>query len=467
MNNTAVSVDQLGLRQGSVAVYLDVWHKDISAFLDLKLNNGDDRMRAHDIFTGVCIPDIFMEKVETRGDWYLFCPHEVRKVMGYSLEDYYDEEKGNGSFRDRYEECVKHPDLHKEVVPAIDIFKRIMISQLETGTPFTFYRDTVNRANPNKHQGIIYCSNLCSEITQNQSPTTVEEEITKDGKIIITKNPGDFVVCNLSSIHLGNAVRDNVLERLINIEMRMLDNVIDLNTIEVLQAQLTNQKYRAVGLGTMSWHDLLATEGIKWESQEAVDYCDALYERIAYYAIKASMEIAKEKGHYPVFKGSDWDTGAYFTDREYVTHDDLDWDWLQDEVKKHGVRNGYMMAIAPNGSTSLLSNATASIDPIFKKFYSEEKKNFKIPVTVPNLNPDTFWYYKSAYEIDQHWSIQQNAKRQRHIDQSISFNLYVKNDIRALDLLNLHLDAWKSGMKTTYYVRSTSIEVDECESCAS
>ncbi|RSL29238.1 hypothetical protein D7Z54_32390 [Salibacterium salarium] len=161
LNNTAVSVDQLGSRKGAIAVYLDVWHADILAFLDLKLNNGDDRQRAHDIFTGVCLPDLFMETVEKRGDWYLFDPHEVRQVMGYSLEDYYDETKGSGSFREKYEECVQSNELTKTKVPAIQIMARIMKSQLETGTPYMFYRDTVNRMNPNKHEGIIYSSNLC------------------------------------------------------------------------------------------------------------------------------------------------------------------------------------------------------------------------------------------------------------------------------------------------------------------
>src|SRR5699024_1728408 len=171
LNNTAVSVDQLGTRKGAIAVYLDVWHKDIEAFLDLKLNNGDERMRAHDIFTGVTLPDLFMEQVEKRGDWYLFDPHEVREVMGFDLEDFYDEEFGKGSFRENYFKCVNNEELSKKKVKAIDLMKRIMVSQLETGTPFMFYRDEVNRHNANANNGIIYCSNLCTEIMQNQSPT--------------------------------------------------------------------------------------------------------------------------------------------------------------------------------------------------------------------------------------------------------------------------------------------------------
>ncbi|QIZ67066.1 ribonucleoside-diphosphate reductase subunit alpha [Geobacillus subterraneus] len=467
LNNTAVSVDQLGQRKGAISVYLDVWHKDIFAFLDARLNNGDERLRTHDLFTGVCIPDLFMEQVEQRGDWYLFDPHEVRKVMGFSLEDFYDEEKGCGSFREKYWQCVNEPRLSKEKVPAIEVMKSIMRSQLESGTPFMFYRDEVNRQNPNRHLGMIYCSNLCTEIAQNQSPTVTKRQYVKDGMIIIEKIPGDFVVCNLSSINLARAVTDGVLARLIPIQMRMLDNVIDLNNIPVLQAGLTNEKYRAVGLGTFGWHHLLALKGIRWESDEAVRYADELYETIAYLAIQASMELAKEKGSYPAFPGSDWQTGAYFERRGYQSHGELDWDRLKQDVARYGMRNGYIMAIAPNASTSIIAGSTASIDPIFLKVYAEEKKDYKIPVTVPDLNEQTTWYYKSAYHIDQRWSIKQNAARQRHVDQAISFNFYVMNTIKAKELLDLHLTAWKSGLKTTYYVRSTSGTIDECDSCAS
>ncbi|WP_275898315.1 ribonucleoside-diphosphate reductase subunit alpha [Peribacillus alkalitolerans] len=465
LNNTAVSVDQLGQRQGAIAVYLDVWHKDIFSFLDVRLNNGDERQRTHDLFTGICIPDLFMEQVEARGEWHLFDPHEVRRILGYSLEDHFDESRGDGVFREKYWECVNHPDLSKVTVPAIEIMKAIMKSQLETGTPYMFYRDEVNRQNANKHKGMIYCSNLCTEITQNMSPTLVEEEIVHDGTIIIHKKPGDYVVCNLSSIALAKSVGDAVLERLISIQVRMLDNVIDLNGIPVLQAQLTNERYRGIGLGTFGWHHLLAQKGIRWESEKAVDYCDSLYEEIAYLTIKASMELAKEKGTYPYFEGSDWHTGDFFSYKGYQSEK---WIELKQEIMEHGIRNGYLMAVAPNSSTSIIAGSTASIDPIFRKSYSEEKKDYKIPVTAPDLSAITNWFYKSAYTIDQHWSIKQNAKRQKHIDQSISFNFYVSNDIKAKALLDLHLDAWGSGLKTTYYVRSTSgAEIEDCESCHS
>ncbi|WP_102336401.1 ribonucleoside-diphosphate reductase subunit alpha [Salimicrobium jeotgali] len=465
LNNTAVSVDQLGQRQGAVAVYLDVWHKDIFSFLDSRLNNGDERQRTHDLFTGISVPDLFMEAVRDRQDWYLFDPHEVRTKMGFSLEDSFDEQKGAGTFRDRYEACVSEPELSKEKVPAIDIMKRVMIGQLETGTPYMFYRDEVNRKNPNNHAGMIYCSNLCTEITQNQSATTQTAQYTENGQIITVHTPGDFVVCNLSSINLGKAVPADALERLVPIQVRMLDNVIEENHIPVLEAERTNKRYRGIGLGTFGWAHLLAQNKIAWESGEAVQYADDLYEKIAYLTIGASAELAGEKGSYPLFEGSDWETGAFFEKRGLASDE---WKTLASEVNRNGLRNGYLMAVAPNSSTSLIAGSSASIDPIFKKFYSEEKKDFKIPVTAPDLNPENYWYYKSAHDIDQHTSIAQNARRQRYIDQSISFNLYVQNDIHAKDLLNLHLDAWAQGLKTTYYTRSTSGSTyDECESCSS
>ncbi|SHN22750.1 ribonucleoside-diphosphate reductase subunit alpha [Gracilibacillus kekensis] len=487
LNDTAVSVDQLGQRQGAVAVYLDVFHKDImNGFLDLKTNNGDERRKAHDIFTGVSIPDLFMKQIQEKdangksiGEWHTFCPHQVKQMMGWKdehgnplgLEDFYDEED-HKYFTKKYWEAVQHPLLPRKTYRAIDIMARVMIAQLETGTPYMFYRDEVNRQNPNKHKrGIgktsIYCSNLCTEIAQNMSPTSITKEYQdQDGNIVIVRKPGDFVVCNLSSINLPNAVREKVLDRLISIQVRMLDNVIDLNTISVGQAEATNKKYRAVGLGTFGWHHLLALESIHWESEEAVDFADKVYEDIAYYTIKASMELAKEKGTYSEFEGSEWQTGVYFDRRDYQSDR---WNQLRQDVATNGIRNGWLMAVAPNSSTAKIGGSTDGIDPLYAVEYAEEKKNFKFKVTAPDLDHVTYNYYRRArHELDQVWSIKQNAKRQRHIDQAISFNFYVRHDIKAKDLLNLHVAAWENRLKTTYYVRSTSqTEIEECEACHS
>ncbi|SMQ79798.1 ribonucleoside-diphosphate reductase alpha chain [Bacillus sp. OV166] len=487
LNNTAVSVDQLGQRQGAIAVYLDLFHKDImNGFLDLKTNNGDERRKAHDIFTGVTIPDLFMKKLEEKdedgrsiGQWHTFCPHQVKQFMGWKdekgnllgLEDFYDETDVK-YFTEKYEEAAGNQLLPRKTYRAMDIMTRIMVAQLETGTPYMFYRDEVNRQNPNKHvlgkgRTTIFCSNLCTEIAQNMSATTIVNEYqNEDGNLVIVRKPGDFVVCNLSSINLAKAVPADVLERLIRIQVRMLDNVIDLNTISVGQAQLTNTKYRAVGLGTFGWHHLLALKGIYWESEKAVTYADRLYEDIAFYTIRSSMELAKEKGSYSLFKDSEWHTGSYFDRKNYQTKR---WIELKRDVVNHGIRNGWLMAIAPNSSTAKIGGSTDGIDPIYSVEYAEEKKNFKFKVTAPDLDHITYEFYRrSRHELDQVWSIKQNAARGRHIDQGISFNLYVRHDIKAKDLLNLHMEAWKQGLKTTYYVRSTSqTEIDECEACHS
>ncbi|WP_102274992.1 ribonucleoside-diphosphate reductase subunit alpha [Cytobacillus massiliigabonensis] len=487
INDTAVSVDQLGQRQGAVAIYLDIFHKDImNGFLDLKTNNGDERRKAHDLFTGVSIPDLFMKRLEevdetgrSIGEWHTFCPHQVKQVMGWKdehgtplgLEDFYDE-ADNLYFTQKYEEAVNHPLLPRKTYRAMDIMARIMVSQLESGTPYMFYRDEVNRQNPNKHvkgrgRTSIYCSNLCTEIMQNMSATVIQKEYQdEDGNIVIVRKPGDFVVCNLSSIHLPNAVRSNVLERLIRIQMRMLDNTIDINHISVGQAKRTNEKYRAIGLGTFGWHHLLALKKVYWESDEAVEYANELYEEISFHTIHASMELAKEKGSYQMFSGSEWQTGEYFTRKNYTSSR---WVKLQEDIQTYGVRNGWMLAVAPNSSTAKIGGSTDGIDPIYAIEYAEEKKNFKFKVTAPDLDHHTYNYYRRVrHELSQLWSIKQNAARQRHIDQSISFNFYVRHDIKARELLQLHLEAWKHRLKTTYYVRSTSqTEIDECEACHS
>lgn len=458
-NQIAISVDQLGTRAGAFAIYLDVWHADILDFLLLKTNNGDDRMKAHDIFPGVCIPDLFMERVKERGMWYLFDPHEVREVMGFSLEDSYGEE-----FARRYELCVQEEKLTiKTEIPAIEIMKRIMASAFETGTPFIFFRDTVNRANPNKHAGMVYSSNLCTEIMQNMSPTVFVSEELEDGEVVYRYRPGDFVVCNLSSLNLGRLQSTEDIARIVPIQMRMLDNVIDLNYHPVKQAEATNQKYRAVGLGTSGYHQYLAQNGIKWESEEHIEAADKLYEEIAYQAIKTSMELAREKGTYRVFEGSEWQTGEYFERRGYT---DERWTSLKEDVARYGMRNAWTFAVAPTGTTSLIAGSTASTDPVYAKFFVEEKRSGNIPQTAPNLNENTFFYYKEAHRIDQQWSIRAAGARQVHIDQAQSFNLYITPQITAPEFLDLYIQAWENGLKTIYYVRNQSVEVEDCVSCS-
>lgn len=465
-NDTAVAVDQLGRRKGSASVTLDIWHKDIFDFLDLRTNNGDDRRKAHDIFPAVSIPDLFMERLERRENWSLFDPYSVKKIMGFSLEDSYDE-LDHKDFTENYLACEENLALERVSVSCLELMKKIMISAVETGTPFIFFRDTVNRNNPNKHKGMIYASNLCHEIAQNMSESELVEETVafeEDSKEVVTRvKSGDMVTCNLNSINLGR-VEIEELKECVPLQIRMLDNVITLNQLPVKEADITSQKYRAIGLGTSGYHHYLVKHQIMWESEEHLKVANALFEEIAYEAIKASMELAKEKGAYEAFEGSMWQTGEYFEQRGYTSER---WQALRADVAKYGLRNGYIMAIAPTGSTSNIANTTAGIDPIFKKYFIEEKKGSFTPKTAPDLCQDNFWLYKEAHHIDQSWSIKACGIRQRHIDQAQSFNLYITPAISAKDILNMYIEAWKNQVKTLYYVRNQSLEMDECTSCSS
>lgn len=467
-NDTAIAVDQLGKRKGGASITLDIWHKDVYDFIDLRTNNGDDRRKAHDIFPSISIPDIFMQRLLKRENFSLFDPHKVEQVMGYKLEDYYDTDD-NKEFSKRYVECEINKELDPIIVPALDIMKKIMKSAVETGTPFIFFRDTVNKYNPNSHKGMIYSSNLCHEIAQNMSETDlVDQKIVysegNNGATVTSEvSVGDMVTCNLNSINLGKINREE-LKDIIPLQIRMLDNVVTLNNFPVPEARITADKYRAIGLGTSGYHQYLANRKIMWESKEHLLEADSLFEDIAYYAIKASMELSKEKGAYPVFSGSDWDTGAYFKKRNYTSSR---FQALANDIHKYGIRNGYIMAVAPTGSTSNISNTTAGIDPIFKKFFIEEKKGNFTPKTAPDLSIENYWYYKEAHTIDQQWSIKACGIRQRHIDQSQSFNLYITPNMSAKDILDLYVSSWENGIKTLYYVRNKSLEMDECTSCSS
>ncbi len=466
INDTAVAVDQLGMRQGAVAVYLDAWHRDLPEFLQLRTNNGDERMKAHDVFPAVCYPDLFWKKAKENldQDWYLMDPHDIQMIKGYNLEDCYGDE-----WEKKYLDCVNDARISKRVIRLKELVRLILKSAVETGTPFAFFRDTVNKANPNKHEGMIYCSNLCTEIAQNMSAMEQESEkiVNEDGdEIVITKTKaGKYVTCNLASICLGNInVKDHkTMEELTGCVVRALDNVIDLNFYPLPYSKITNQQYRSIGLGVSGYHHMLAKNGIKWESEEHLKFADEVFEELAYGAIKASSELAAERGSYIAFQGSEWQTGEYFERRDYTSDK---WQKLKESVAKNGMRNAWLMAIAPTSSTSILIGTTAGLDPIMDRFFLEEKKGAILPRVAPDLNPDTYWLYKNAHSIDQTWSVRAAGIRQRHIDQAQSVNLWITNDYKMSELLNLYELAWQCGVKTIYYVRSKSLDPEDCESCS-
>ncbi|MCY0879624.1 MAG: ribonucleoside-diphosphate reductase subunit alpha [Firmicutes bacterium] len=446
-NDTAVAVDQLGQRRGAVTLWLDVWHPDVQEFLEARTPQGDERRKARDIFPGLAIPDAFMEAVESDSSWSLFDPYLVERHLGFRLEDAYGDE-----WRARYQAALACEALPRITVSAKALWRQILQAIYRSGTPFLLFRDTVNRENPNSHAGMIYSSNLCTEILQNQSPSRVEPPVrTPAGHIVQTVLPGDMVVCNLGSVHLGHVRAPADIDRVVPILVRMLDNVISLNHLPVPEAAQTNERYRAIGLGVHGYHQYLVDRNIRWESEEHLAEADALFERIAYRAIEASCRLARERGAYPLFPGSQWHTGEYFRRRGYTSPA---WEKLAQDVARDGLRNGYLLAIAPTGSTSILADATPGIDPVFDHLYREDKQDYVVWRLAPGVSTARQEAFETAHAIDQAWSIRAAARRQRHIDQSQSLTLYRTDAMDAATLSQWYLLAWKLGIKTVYYFRN-------------
>lgn len=446
-NDTAVAVDQLGQRRGAVTLWLDVWHPDVRDFLEVRTPQGDERRKARDIFPGLAIPDAFMEAVATDSPWYLFDPAAVQACLGFRLEDSYDIE-----WRQRFADCIACEALPRVTVSAKELWRQILQAIYRSGTPFVLFRDTVNRLNPNAHSGRIYSSNLCTEILQNQSASEPSSPISNaDGAVVQTVMPGDLVVCNLASVHLGHVASPSDIDRLVPIVVRMLDDVITINHLPVPQATKTNEAYRAIGLGVHGYQQYLVARDIPWESNAHVAEANALFERIAYQAIAASADLARERGSYAHFIGSAWHNGSYFRDRGYTS---TAWQKLADRVAQNGLRNGYLLAIAPTGSTSILADATPGIDPVFEHLWREDKQDYAVWRMAPGLTADTRAQYATAHQVDQAWSIRAAAARQRHLDQGQSLNLYRTPSMDAATLSEWYQMAWRLGIKTVYYFRN-------------
>jgi ribonucleoside-diphosphate reductase alpha chain len=512
-NDIAVAVDQLGTRKGAIAVYIEPWHMDVSDFLDLKKNSGEERRRTHELFPALWINDLFMKRIEQDDMWTLFDPVDTPDLC-----ELYGEE-----FEKRYEEYEKNPDIPKEFIKAKELWKKILTNYFESGSPFLCFKDSANKANPNNHTGIIRSSNLCTEIFQNTqtnsymikviyndgSESLFEENedikidggITKkakkitaldaiDGKdvFIVEKavREGKTAVCNLASINLSKVNTKDDIERVVPIAIRMLDNVIDLNFYPHAKVKHTNLLSRSIGLGIMGEAQMLAEQGISWGGHEHLTKIDEIMEAISYNAIKASSNLSLEKGAYPEFEGSKWSKGVLpidianenakkLVDRGGLFGYSYDWEKLREKIKTDGMRNGYLMAIAPTSSISILVGTTQTIEPVYKRKWFEENLSGMIPVTAPKLSPDTWNFYTPAYELDQKLLIQAGAVRQKWIDQGQSLNIFITLDKASGKYLNdIYMLGWKLGLKSVYYLRSqspetTSVDVAdrsiECEGC--
>ena len=480
-NDIAIAVDQLGVRKGAIAVYLEPSHADILDFIDLKKNSGEERRRTHDLFPALWIGDDFMQAVESNSDWNLYTtPGD--KTPSHTLN-------------------------------AKDLWKKILTSYYESGSPFLCFKDNANRANPNPHTGHIRSSNLCTEIFQNTEPdhymvklwmengtyilaeekdviplangsTKVASKVTSLDTILYKKStdlgpdvtckvynvekeriPGRTAVCNLASVNLSKVNSTKDIQRVVPIAVNMLDNVIDLNFYPLKKVKDTNLATRSIGLGVMGEAQMLAEKQIMFGSNIHLEFIDRVMDDISYNTILSSHTLAMDRGSYPEFDGSNWSKGTLPIDvanknalalTEYKSHND--WDSLR-ALSKVAMRNGYMMAIAPTSSISILVGTTQAIEPVYKRKWFEENLSGLIPVVVPNLNPDTYAFYKPAYEVDQLDIIKAAAIRQKWIDQGQSTNIFLSLDRASGKYMNdIYMLAWKLGCKSTYYLRSQSPE---------
>ena len=478
VNDTAVAVNQGGKRRGAVCSYLETWHLDIEEFLELRKNTGDDRRRTHDMNTANWVPDLFMQRVFDGGDWTLFSPSDVP-----DLHDLY-----GAAFKDRYEAyeaAAERGEIRHRRMPALDLWRRMLEMLYECGHPWITFKDSCNLRSPQQHVGVVHSSNLCTEITLN----TNEDEIA---------------VCNLGSINIANHLDDSGdidqdrLRRTVRTATRMLDNVIDLNYYAVQKARQSNMRHRPVGLGLMGFQDALYRQRMPYGSEEAVAFADRSMELISYFAIEASSELAVERGVYSSFEGSLWSQGVLPIDsierlaRERAAGqldvDDgrtLDWDALRDTVRRQGMRNSNVLAIAPTATIANIIGVSQSIEPTYQNLYA--KSNLSGEFTVVNqylvhelkdlglwdavMVNDLKYYdgsvqrieripdwlktlYATAFELEPRWIVDAASRRQKWIDQAQSLNIYVATGTTGRQLDMIYRMAWVRGLKTTYYLRS-------------
>lgn len=470
INDTAVAVNQQGRRAGAVTVALDSWHLDIESFLELQTENGDQRGKAYDIYPQVVVSDLFMERVEKNLEWTLLDPYEIRMKYGVELCELYGEE-----FEKKYLEIEKDRDITlKKVVKARELFKEIMKTQIETGMPYIFFKDRANLMNHNSHVGMIGNGNLCMESFSNFSPSRDFKEEIEENSGVRKVNLGEVHTCNLVSLNLAEIEREE-LEKNISIVVRILDNTIDLTKTPIKESDKHNRNYRAIGVGTMGLADYLAREYMIYE--DSILEIDELFEEIALYSLKSSALLAKERGSYPMFKGSQWDRGVFFQKDEkwYLENSKYSQKWKEvfELVKEYGIRNGELTAVAPNTSTSLLMGSTASVNPTFSRFYIEKNQKGAVPRVVKYLK-DRSWFYPEFKNVDPQTYVKIMGRIGKWTTQGVSMELIfdLNKNIRAKDIYDTLMTAWKEGCKSVYYIRtiqkSTNImnEKEECESCS-
>ena len=484
VNDTAVAVNQGGKRKGAVCSYLETWHVDIEEFVELRKNTGDDRRRTHDMNTANWVPDLFLKRVSEDKQWTLFTPSDtpdLHDLYGLEFEKRYEE----------YEAKIETGEIEfYKKVEAKELWKKMLSMVFETGHPWITFKDVCNLRSPQQHIGVVHSSNLCTEITLNTS----QDEIA---------------VCNLGSVNLTHHIKDGKmdgekLEKTITTAIRMLDNVIDINYYAVKAAETSNMKHRPIGIGIMGFQDALYMLKTPYASEEAVEFADRSMEMVSYYAIKASSDLAQERGTYKSYEGSLWSKGVLPIDsidllkesrgENYLDLDEsstMDWDGLRKTVKKQGMRNSNVMAIAPTATIANITGVSQSIEPTYQNLYVKSNLSGEFTVTnipmvktlkslglwdsvmindlkyydgsvkeISRIPEDVKKLYATSFDIEPRWLIDAASRRQKWIDQSQSLNLYIDEpNGKKLDIM--YRMAWLRGLKTTYYLRSRSATTAE------
>jgi len=471
-NDVALAVNQGGKRKGALCAYLELWHRDVEEFLELKKNTGDERRRTHDIHTAVMIPDLFMQRVRAKENWTLFSPDTVP-----GLQDAFGQD-----FVRRYTEAEKAGLPYSVQVPALELWRKLLTMLYETGHPWITFKDAMNVRNPQQHAGVIHNSNLCTEITLN---TGADET----------------AVCNLASLNLARMVENGTLDErkvrsAVTLAIRMLDNVIDQNFYPIEKARNANMRHRPVGLGLMGYQDALYQLGIEFDSAENVEFADTSMELISHAALLASARLAAERGAYPSYEGSLWSQGILPLD----TLDRLevqrgfaipvprstrqDWESVRQAIRTHGMRNSNTLAIAPTATISNIAGTVPCVEPSFRNLYMKEnlsgnfvvinrhlvdalaarglwneqvlqriKYNNGSVLGVEGVPADIQRLFKETFEIDPHWILEAASRRSKWIDQSASTNIFIKTTSGKV-LSEVYQRAWELGLKTTYYLRT-------------
>ncbi|MGB5636113.1 MAG: ribonucleoside-diphosphate reductase subunit alpha [Waterburya sp.] len=460
LNDTAIAVNQGGRRAGAVTIGLDIWHLDVPEFLEMQAENGDRRRKAYDVFPQLVIVDEFMRRVEAKEKWTLVDPYEVKEQLGIELAEKWGE-GFEAAYRSIEAELDNRITLYKQV-DARELFKHIMRSQIETGMPYLAFKDTINRANPNKHEGYIPGVNLCCESFSNVKPGL------------------EAHCCNLVSLNLAN-VAESEIGNMSRLAVRILDNTIDITKPPFADSKTHNDKYRTIGVGCMGLADWLAKRHLGYESLREISH---LFEEVSYWCTFASMELAKERGAYAAFPGSEWSKGKLLGSKSVaeilpLTGNKERWVKLADDVQTYGIRNSHITAIAPNTSSSLVQGCTASILPAYSKFFYDKWAKGSVPIAPPFIE-DCFWFYRENKSLDQKIVIKAVATMQQWIDTGISmellFNLnqgvYFPDEperaVKAKDIFETLVMAWKEGCKAVYYVRTVQKDdfKESSEGCA-